>query len=587
VFLKIAYCLADKQYKGADIASVASPCMRFLFALLLISLFAYTPISRSEVLAIQSGDMTVLNKSGQLYHAGDEGFPATAIEIPGFIRQLPAISSVSLFGGSYWYYAELRNDSDIDTWVMNPGGTLIENVEVRLYPENGAVQSFKTGYTADRDYMLHYGKNISLPPGASAKLLLRLQSPYFASFPDFEWMSAETFKHRVAWENALALIAFGALLTLALYNIFIFITTRDKAYFYYSLYLSTYFLAWAFTFHLPAELFRFHNLQLHYVPFFLLPVLNTLFYMEFLDLKNRFPRLAALSRVNYWLPLLLLPSCFIAMRYAHMLATFAISYWLVLALISSIASMRSGFRPARYFVFAFIALLIPGIIILPANVGLLPDLVRNSELFTLYGGTFDAILLALALADKIRILSIEKDQALQSMHAMLAMTRTDHLTDIANRHAFDQDFTQVFEPLAPEAASPDKILYLIDLDGMKRINDTDGHLRGDQLLRTFASHLSKLEIGSCKVYRIGGDEFTIVAHANGEARINPAIARIEQLLHEDGFYGVGISYGIANTYECHTANDMITLADTRMYEYKTLRRKARADDIQPVESVAS
>ena len=582
MFLKIAYCLVDKQCKGADIASVASLCMRLSLALLLALLLLYTPASLSEVVSIQTGDVTVLNQSGQLYHAGDEDFPATAAEIPGFISQLPPLSRVNLFGGSYWYYVELRNDSDIATWVMNTGGTLIENVDVRLYSEDGAIQHFKTGYTADRDYMLHYGKDMSLPPGSDAKLLLRFESRYFASFPDFEWLSAADFKHRVAWENVLALTALGALLTLALYNTFIFITTRDKAYFYYSVYLIAYFLAWALTFHLPAELFRFHNLQIHYVPFFLLPVLNTLFYVEFLDLKNRFPRLAALSRVNYWLPLLMLPSCFIAMRYAHMLATLAISYWLVLALISSIACMRSGFRPARYFVLAFMALLIPGLIILPANIGSLPDLVRNSELFTLYGGTFDAILLALALADRIRLLSIEKDQALQSMHKMLALTRTDHLTGIANRHAFDQDFIQVIDQPPLEIACPQRTLYLIDLDGMKRINDAYGHLRGDELLRTFANYLSKIEVDECKVYRIGGDEFTIIAHTDSETDINAAIMLIEERLDKNGFDGVGISYGIANTHECKSANDMISLADNRMYEYKTSHRQARADDTQAV-----
>jgi len=583
VFLKIVFFLVDKQYKGTGIASLASPCISALLVLLCL----YTPASQGEVVSILSGDMTVLNQSGQLYHAGDEVFPATAAEIPSFITQLSTISHVDLLGGSYWYYVELRNESDITTWVMNPGGTLIENVDVRLYLENGTIEIFKTGYTADHDYMLHYGKNMSLPSGSSGKLLLRFESPYFASFPDFEWLSAADFKKRVAWENVLALTAFGALLTLALYNTLIFTSTRDKAYFYYSIYLVAYFLAWAFTFHLPAELFHFHNLQIHYIPFFLLPVLNTLFYVEFLDLKSRFPRLATLSQVNYWLPLLLLPSCFIAISYAHMLATLVISYWLVLALISSIASMRSGFRPARYFVLAFIALLIPGVMILPANVGLLPDLVRNSELFTLYGGTFDAILLALALADRIRILSSEKDQALQSMHKMLAITRTDHLTGIPNRHAFDQDFIQVIDQPPLKTSCAQRTLYLIDLDGMKRINDTYGHLRGDDLLRTFASYLSKIEVDECKVYRIGGDEFTIIAHTTSEADINAAIILIEKRLDENGFDNVGISYGKANTHECKSANDMIGLADSRMYEYKTSHRLARTDDKQAVAIAAT
>ena len=576
--LKTTYFLKKTSYNDDHRSSVAFSYLSFI----LLLLFAYPALGQAQTVAINTGQATILNQAGQLYLAGDEGFPTTSADIPRFIAQRQAIPDISLFGGDYWYYVELRNETAISTWVMNPAGTLIENVEIKLYSDDGLTQSFKTGYTAERDYMLHYGKQLSLSPGASAQLLLRFDSPYFASFPDFEWLSATSFKQRVVWENVLTLLAFGSLLTLALYNLFVFITTRDKAYIYYSAYLTAYFLAWVFTFHLPAELFSFHNLQLHYIPFFLLPMLNTLFYMEFLGLKTRFPRLAAFSRVNYWLPLLLLPSCFIALPYAHMLATIAISYWLMLALISSIACMRSGFRPARYFVFAFTALLIPGIIILPANLGLLPDLVRNSELFTLIGGTFDAILLALALADKIRVLSHDKDQALTSMHKMLAMTRTDHLTGIANRHAFDQDFNQVFDMPSPELGNPQKILYLIDLDGMKRINDTHGHLRGDQLLCTFATHLSELQVNDCNVYRIGGDEFTIIATADSEKTINAAIAHIEKQLHESEYRGVGVSYGIASTRECQSANDMISLADTRMYEYKTLHRKARIDDPQLV-----
>ena len=537
-------------------------------------------------MSIHTDETTVLNQSGQLYRADDEAFPNAATDIPSFIAQRIPVANVSLFGGSYWYYVELRNESDIATWVMNPGGTLIENVEVRLYSEDGFVQGFKTGYTADLDYMLHYGKNLSLLPGTKGQLLLRFDSPYFASFPDFEWLPAADFKYRVAWENALALFAFGALLTLALYNSFIFISTGDRAYLYYGLYLSAYFLAWAFTFHLPAELFDLHNLQLHYIFFFLLPILNTLFYIEFLELEKRAPRLAAWSRVNYWLPLLFLPSCFIAQSYAHMLATLAISYWLVLALISSIVCMRSGFRPARYFVFAFSALLLPGTIILPANLGLLPDLVRNSELFTLIGGTFDAILLALALADKIRILSSDKDEALQSLHEMLAITRTDHLTGIANRHAFDQDFNQVFDSRPQELAGSQKALYLIDLDGMKRVNDMHGHLSGDKLLRTFAQLLSKLEVDGYKVYRIGGDEFIVIAPIDRKNNLNISIANIEKQLRESEFRGVGISYGIANAHECQSTHDMFSLADKRMYEYKTLNRHARAEDTTPLAQVA-
>ena len=101
-------------------------------------------------------------------------------------------------------------------------------------------------------------------------------------------------------------------------------------------------------------------------------------------------------------------------------------------------------------------------------------------------------------------------------------------------------------------------------------------------MRTFANYLRKIEVDGCRVYRIGGDEFTIIAYTDSEKDINAAILLIEKRLDENGFDGVGISYGIANTHECKSGNDMISLADSRMYEYKTSHRQARADDTQAV-----
>ncbi|TGN40243.1 hypothetical protein E5Q11_08140 [Marinobacter confluentis] len=62
-----------------------------------------------------------------------------------------------------------------------------------------------------------------------------------------------------------------------------------------------------------------------------------------------------------------MPSCFLAVGYAHSLATVVITIWLALALISGTLAWRRGYRPARYFVFAFVALIIPGALILPAK----------------------------------------------------------------------------------------------------------------------------------------------------------------------------------------------------------------------------
>lgn len=158
----------------------------------------------------------------------------------------------------------------------------------------------------------------------------------------------------------------------------------------------------------------------------------------------------------------------------------------MIALVCGIASVRSGFQPACYFVLAFIAILIPGPIILPTNLGLTPELVDNSELLTLLGGTLDALLLAFALADKIQLLAHEKEHVLEELEHTVTLAHTDHLTGIANRHAFDQQFKLDFDASKRNAESEKQILFLIDLDGLKSVNDRFGHARGDELLRAFA-----------------------------------------------------------------------------------------------------
>lgn len=555
-------------------------CMKpaVLCSLLLYLTFTSPINAAPETISLKQGQLANLVESGQLLLAEDNTFPDSNEAIEKWLSGKQTENSINLFGGAYWLYAEVRNDSNTEKWILSPNGTLIETIQVRAYLQDGRIQSFSSGYRAEHNYTLHYGKALNLAPGTTAKILIHFDSTYYASAPRFEMVTEPDFKQTVLIENVLSIAAFGALLTLAIYNLFFFITTKDRAYFYYSTYLFAYFLGWAFTFHIMSELFGWQNLHLHYIPFFLLPALSTLFYTEFLQLKTYFPRLAKISRVNYILPILLLPSCFVALQYAHTLATIAITIWLLLALVCGIASLRAGFRPARYFVLAFIALWIPGAIILPANIGLIPDLVSNTELLTLLGGTLDAILLSFALADKIKILASEKDKALQQTHEMLTLARTDYLTGIANRHAFDQAFEEAFNNLCKVDTPKQAMLFLIDLDGLKRVNDIYGHIRGDELLRSFAKEMSRLETDEISVYRLGGDEFTILARKENERYLRDAMNEMEDRFVDYGFEKTGVSYGIAYAHECKSAHEVLEKADQRMYQSKTKRRRARAED---------
>ncbi|WP_373987514.1 ATP-binding protein [Duganella sp. BuS-21] len=376
-----------------------------------------------------------LAKAGQLYVDGGEPYPLDATGLPGMLAKLKPASGVDLLGGSYWLYAELRNDGPQPHWVIDPNDTLIDIVDIQVYGEDGSIHQMLTGYRQPHAYMLHYGRDIDLQPGQRYHVLIRFSSPYYARSPVFSVLQRPAYQQLVANENVLIIGSIGALLALTVFNFFIYSITRERSSLYYSLYVLCYAVAWGMTFHVSADLFGWHNLHWHYVPFFLLPVLSTLFYATFLRLKETAPLLHKLSRINLVLPLLMLPSCFIALSYAHTIATVVITIWMVMALTSGIVVWRRGYYPARFFVLGFVALMVPGLLILPANVGLIPAVVANAQLFTLLGGTLDGVLLAFALADQIRLLRNNLEQRVNERTAEL--TEAKEHAEIVSRHRID------------------------------------------------------------------------------------------------------------------------------------------------------
>ena len=100
------------------------------------------------------------------------------------------------------------------------------------------------------------------------------------------------------------------------------------------------------------------------------------------------------------------------------------------------------------------------------------------------------------------------------LRAQLAATaRTDSLTGLLNRRAFDQELGVAFA--SAQAHGRPLALVMLDLDHFKRFNDRYGHLAGDDALRTMAAVLRDVTRAGDAVGRFGGEEFT-VALANAD-----------------------------------------------------------------------
>ncbi|WP_140629693.1 diguanylate cyclase [Methylibium rhizosphaerae] len=518
--------------------------------------------------------------------ARGDSFPEHPGQIEAWLAGHPRAPHVNLLGGGYWLHAQVRHDSRTTRWVLDPNNTLIEHVEARLWGSDGSLQVLRSGYTAEREYALHYGKDVTLLPGVTYDVLVRFDSRYYASVPRFQVLTKAAYQRKVLFENTVILGSLGAMLVLGLFNLFLYALARERAYLWYCVQLLLATVAWAMVFQLPAELLGLRELRLHYVPFYLLPAASSMFCIEFLELRQRLP---AMYRLHRWLivvSLLLAPLAVFALPWAHSVATLLISAWLLMTLTSGVRSWLGGYRPARFFVFAFVALLIPALVILPANLDLVPDLIDNAELATLFGGAVEGLLQAFALADRIRLLNRERDSYAAQLGEALHVAHTDAMTGIANRYAFDLALKQRTRRLPgadttltatanAEAAVP-LLLLVIDLDGLKKINDRHGHGRGDEFLKAVARGLRVLAGEAASCYRIGGDEFAILAPRRLEAQLQRGLAQLESQLLSDGFEEAGISYGIAHWSDEAAVHDLVHQADQAMYQNKTRRKQQRS-----------
>jgi diguanylate cyclase (GGDEF)-like protein len=156
----------------------------------------------------------------------------------------------------------------------------------------------------------------------------------------------------------------------------------------------------------------------------------------------------------------------------------------------------------------------------------------------------------------------------------------DRLTGLHNRAFFEEHFGPVLE--RAKRYNESFCVALFDVDGLKRVNDTRGHLAGDQVLRTCASNLRRAIRKSDLMARYGGDEFVgMFFETDPQAlseRLNCILNEMAQTRDELGDipFQCGISYGIARyPADGEDIDTLIRLADARMYEQKQTKFPGR------------
>jgi diguanylate cyclase (GGDEF)-like protein len=129
----------------------------------------------------------------------------------------------------------------------------------------------------------------------------------------------------------------------------------------------------------------------------------------------------------------------------------------------------------------------------------------------------EALLSSVAIAYRIRLLSLERDRAREGEEFARRLADVDPLTGLLNRRSFLE------KAIGREG---EQMLQIVDIDHFKTVNDTLGHDGGDEVLRVFARMLRNAVPTGALVARIGGEEFAILSSMGEKVEAETILARL-------------------------------------------------------------
>lgn len=172
------------------------------------------------------------------------------------------------------------------------------------------------------------------------------------------------------------------------------------------------------------------------------------------------------------------------------------------ALLMLVQAWRKRSNYLWLFALAWAAPIVLAAVRVASGFGLVPTnvLLDNSTLASMAA---EALLSSVAIIYRIRVLMVERDEARAQETAARLLADSDPLTGLMNRRAF----------LREGIGGGERMLLLADIDHFRTVNDTLGHVGGDEVLRRVAVALQDAAPPGALVARLGGEEFAILCPA--------------------------------------------------------------------------
>ncbi|MEE9914089.1 MAG: sensor domain-containing diguanylate cyclase [Deltaproteobacteria bacterium] len=372
----------------------------------------------------------------------------------------------------------------------------------------------------------------------------------------------------------------GILVAMLLYNLVLYLFLHDKHYLYYILYVS-FLLVWQcvlfglFGYFWPS----IGALLMTHIAVFAsgMMLFAITFAIVFLDTTKTAPRHdIGLKILAACMLILILLSVLRQLWIANLLAYLIGQIVTIVLFTSAVSSLRSGFKPAMFYLIAVGVLLGSAVIFLFKFYGLIPNNTFTMHIM-IFGSAAESILLSFALGNRFRILQQEETTLRENEKVLQAISVTDELTGLFNRRFLNASLVKKIA--AARRSSTRLSLLMIDVDHFKNFNDTYGHPEGDKALAA----LGRLLTGTLReediACRYGGEEFVTILHNADRKAALEAAERIrsgfEQIIFTPGggkTIHLTVSIGAAELLPEESPERLLFRADQALYQAKQTGR---------------
>jgi diguanylate cyclase (GGDEF)-like protein len=539
--------------------------IRMLLAILLLGVVGLLNAQEPPIRIDGDFAHTSLKPQVQVLEDRDGKLSFEEVRASGNFTAAPRIGTNFGFTRSTWWVRfVLANPGPDDRHVLfRENYPLIDHLDLWLEQDDGGWRHtatgdrtpFSTREFAHRDFIF----DLAVPAHSERQVYLRADSDGPVDL-SLSLNGAHALISDLSVEQIAYGIYYGGFIVLVLYNFFIFLIVRDRAFIHYLLYAASYGLYFsihnglAFQFLWPDS--PDWGNQALLVMLSLALIFGMQFTRTFLDTAG-FARL--LDRIAIATQVLaivgLLASFFLP--YAVLILPIAVLTVIVTALIMTLGvlGLIKGYRPARYFMVAWGMLLIGVLAYMLKVFGVLPHNLLTQNGFQV-GSLVEMVLLSLALASRVRELQHQ--------------SRTDTLTRVPNRRYFDEVVAMEFD--RSRRGNGALALLIIDIDHFKQFNDQYGHARGDEVLRQVAERLGNGVRHGDHVCRFGGEEFVVILPGTDGADAETVAESLRSIVASTSSPDspLTVSIGVASTrdHAFQSQDELFKAADGALYQAK-------------------